>query len=106
MRINETEIELISSMARKYFGSDVQVFLFGSRVDNLKKGGDIDLFLKNENEQVFTLEKKVFFLSELKTVIGDRKIDVVFDNENTRAKTSFYHSIIQQNIRLLTKTQL
>jgi len=61
MRINETEIELISSMARKYFGSDVQVFLFGLRVDNLKKGGDIDLFLKNENEQVFTLEKKYFF---------------------------------------------
>jgi len=84
-------------MAKKYFGSDAQVFLFGSRVDNLKKGGDIDLFIKNKNEALFTVELKVQFLAELKSVIGNQKIDVVFDNANTRSKRNFYQSIIQHN---------
>jgi len=97
MRLTQTEIEVINSMAKKYFGSDAQVFLFGSRVDNLKKGGDIDLFIKNKNEALFTVELKVQFLAELKSVIGNQKIDVVFDNANTRSKRNFYQSIIQHN---------
>ena len=100
MRLSQFEIEVINSMARKYFGSDVQVLLFGSRVDNMKKGGDIDLFIKNSEEALLTLETKIQFLAELKRVIGNQKIDVVFDNANTRSKHSFYQSIIQHSIDL------
>jgi predicted nucleotidyltransferase len=100
MRLTLTEIELINSMARKYFGPDVHVFLFGSRVDNRMKGGDIDLFISNKNEVLLTLETKVQFLAELKSLIGIQKIDVVFDTASTRSKHSFYQSIIQHNTEL------
>ena len=43
MRLTEFEINVIKQSARDVFGSDVQFFLFGSRVDDTKKGGDIDL---------------------------------------------------------------
>jgi hypothetical protein len=40
-----------------------------------------------------TLETKIQFLAELKSQIGDQKIDVVFDTEVTRSKIQFYNSI-------------
>jgi uncharacterized protein len=100
MRLGQFEIEAINSIAEKYFGNDVQVFLFGSRVDDDKKGGDIDLFIKNTKEELLTLELKIQFLSELKIKIGDQKIDVVFDNEITRSKSSFYNSIQKDKTEL------
>ncbi len=100
MRLSQTEHEVINSTAKKHFGPEVQVFLFGSRVDAVKKGGDIDLFIRHNNEALLSIETKVQFLAELKSVIGNQKIDVVFDNANIRSKHSFYQSIIHHNINL------
>lgn len=100
MRLNKTEIEIINKVARKHFGQDTKVFLFGSRVDDLKKGGDIDLLIKNKDESCLSLEAKVCFLAELKNLIGNQKIDVVFDNFQTRLKTNFYRTIIGQQVQL------
>ena len=93
MRLSQFEIEAIHSIAKKYFGSDAQVFLFGSRVDDDKKGGDIDLFISTNEMDLLTLEIKIQFLADLKSQIGDQKIDVVFDSEITRSKIQFYNSI-------------
>ena len=100
MRLSQFEIGTINSIAIKYFGSGVHVFLFGSRVDDDKKGGDIDLFIKNNDEELFTLETKIQFLVELKNQIGDQKIDVVFDTEITRSKVRFYNSIQKHKTEL------
>lgn len=100
MRLTNFQIESINRLARKYFGKGTIVYLFGSRTDNLKKGGDIDLFLSGTDESVFTIESKVCFLAALKAEIGDRKIDVVFDNEFTRQKKSFYRAINMQKVAL------
>jgi predicted nucleotidyltransferase len=100
MRLSRFEIDSIKTLSIHHFGHGTEVFLFGSRVDNLKKGGDIDLFIKNKNEALLTIDAKVHFLAELKRMIGNQKIDVVFDNANTRSKHSFYQSIIQHHINL------
>jgi len=100
MRLSQYEIELINLTARKCFGMETKVFLFGSRVDDSLRGGDIDLFIHNDKSSQLNLETKVCFLAEIKTKIGDQKIDVVFDNETTRSKTNFYRSIQNKNIEL------
>lgn len=100
MRLSRFQITTINKLAKKYFGQGTSVSLFGSRIDDKKKGGDIDLFIKNKNETALTLEAKIHFLAELKTRIGDRKIDVVFDNSSTREKVNFYRSVIRQKIEL------
>jgi hypothetical protein len=46
------------------------------------------------------MEAKIHFLAELKAEIGERKIDVVFDNDATRQKKNFYRSIISQKVVL------
>ncbi|GET24204.1 nucleotidyltransferase domain-containing protein [Prolixibacter sp. NT017] len=100
MRLTQFEIETITQLARKYFGKNARVFLFGSRTDDKKRGGDIDLFVKNDMESLLTLEAKIHFLADLKNRIGDQKIDLVFDNVHTRHKTNFYRSIRQHQIEL------
>jgi hypothetical protein len=46
MRLSQYECAVVKSQVQSIFGQEAQVFLFGSRVDDLKKGGDIDLFIK------------------------------------------------------------
>jgi predicted nucleotidyltransferase len=100
MRLSQTEIVTIKQLAKKHFGQGTVVFLFGSRTDDSLKGGDIDLFIRNSNDQRLNLETKIHFLAELKTKIGEQKIDVVFDNSFTRQKTNFYHSVNSRKIEL------
>ena len=59
------------------------MFLLGSRVDDLKKGGDIDLFIKI-SDQSNLLTKKIRFLARVKKILGEQKIDVVFNQIDQR----------------------
>ncbi len=100
MRLNQFQIDTINKLAGKHFGKETNVYLFGSRTDDNKKGGDIDLFINTANEATLTIEAKIRFMAELKAKIGDRKIDVVFDNASTRQKKNFYRSVTLQKVEL------
>ncbi len=47
MRLSDFEIKSIKEVAKKNFGESVKITLFGSRVDDTKRGGDIDLYNRN-----------------------------------------------------------
>jgi len=82
MRLTEFEINAIKQCALEIFGDNVQVLLFGSRVDDSKKGGDIDLYIKTEAGNDFP--HKIKFLVALEQQIGEQKIDVVFAEDKSR----------------------
>ncbi|MCX7107416.1 MAG: nucleotidyltransferase domain-containing protein [Methylococcales bacterium] len=82
MRLTEFEINAIKQCALEIFGDNVQVFLFGSRVDDSKKGGDLDLYIKTEAGNDFS--NKIKFLVALEQQIGEQKIDVVFAEDKSR----------------------
>ena len=46
MRLTTHQISTIKTTAQSVWGSSVQVTLFGSRVHDAKRGGDIDLYLE------------------------------------------------------------
>lgn len=100
MRLTNFQIQAITSIAKNHFDPDVAVFLFGSRTDDNKRGGDIDLFIRTSDESKTDINHRIAFLIELKRTIGDRKIDIVFDNNVTRTKKEFYQSITHNYIRL------
>jgi len=83
MRLTMFEITAIQNNAKNIFGGTVKVYLFGSRVDDDKKGGDIDLYLVPENKDDL-YEKKIKFLSALDRALGVQKIDVVIAKDKTR----------------------
>jgi len=70
---------------KKYFNEffDGEIYLFGSRVDDAKKGGDIDLYLVVNNQDNLFL-RKTKFLSRVKRELGEQKIDVVFNKDPNR----------------------
>jgi predicted nucleotidyltransferase len=82
MRLTKEEIEIIKQVFLELFESG-EIYLFGSRVDDSKRGGDIDLFIKTDNKEKI-LDKKISFLSLLKQKIGDQKIDVIVSTDITR----------------------
>jgi len=46
MRLTSAQIDAIKATARDVLGEGAQVVLFGSRVDDLAKGGDVDLYIE------------------------------------------------------------
>jgi predicted nucleotidyltransferase len=46
MRLTEAEIDVIRGAVRARFGADSAIWLFGSRLDNAVRGGDIDLYVE------------------------------------------------------------
>ncbi len=77
MRLNETERSAIKSAMQKHFDATARVYLFGSRTDDQKRGGDIDLFIETELQGEELLLAKLRTMSEIQRRIGDRKIDIV-----------------------------
>ena len=77
---------LISKIKKAVFNSfgEVKIYLFGSRIDDKKIGGDIDIAINgNFNEEEFK-KRKVKFFKELLLMDLNLKIDLV--NYNTKDK--------------------
>ena len=83
MRLRESEISMIKRTALEVFGEDVEVFLFGSRVDDSKRGGDIDLYIKSKNKEDL-FQKRSKFNIKLQDAIGEQKIDIIIAKNPNR----------------------
>jgi len=79
MRLKKEHIESIKELARKIFGEETQVYLFGSRVNNNKKGGDIDLYIETTTKEDL-FEKKIQMILALYKIIGEQKIDLIIND--------------------------
>ena len=87
MRLTEYQLKIIRRAVVNNFGETSKVYLFGSRVDDTKKGGDIDLFIEADFSQEELFNRKINFLTELQLNMGERKIDVVTYNSLTAGDT-------------------
>ncbi|MDC7226154.1 MAG: nucleotidyltransferase domain-containing protein [Spirochaetales bacterium] len=82
MRLNNTLRKEIISSAKDSFG-DVSVYLFGSRTDDTKKGGDIDLAIMLSEEKAVFRQKKIKFLTAMMRRGFDYPFDIVQYNSET-----------------------
>lgn len=79
MRIKKEHIDFIKTIAKDCFGKNAKVYLFGSRVDDKKKGGDIDLYIETDlKDDLF--KQKLKMLRMLHNLLGEQKIDIVINN--------------------------
>jgi predicted nucleotidyltransferase len=78
MRLTETQRRLIRAAGLRHFG--VTPRLFGSRLDDDRRGGDIDLFIPGRWSAVEAVSRRLRFCAEVKARLGDQKIDVVVEN--------------------------
>lgn len=80
MRLTEKQAEIIRDGVIKHFGEKSVVYLFGSRVDDTKKGGDIDLLIDADYSPEEMFIKKLNLLTDFHFKLGERKIDIVTFN--------------------------
>jgi predicted nucleotidyltransferase len=86
MRLSAEQIEAIKQETEHFFGTQAEVWLFGSRVDDNRRGGDVDLFVDSGVSDAAQLAAARFaFLARLKRRIGDRKIDLVLQRKGGEA---------------------
>jgi len=91
MRLNNNDIKAIKEVTNAVFGETATIRLFGSRTDDKKKGGDIDLLIEY-NQTISRMEQyqlKIKFLVQLKKIIDDQKIDVIIIN--LQQNNSIFH---------------
>ncbi|NOT13098.1 MAG: nucleotidyltransferase domain-containing protein [Methylococcaceae bacterium] len=101
MRLTLLQKTAICETASKYFGADVQVWLFGSRVNDQAKGGDIDLYIEPQIQNPAELiAAKLQFLRDLHKRIGEQKVDVVLHRPNSLMDLPVYRIAKQTGVLL------
>ena len=80
MRLTQKEIKIIKKSIKEILG-DKKIILFGSRVDDTKKGGDIDLCI--EVDKKVLLKEKLKLLALLEKNGIERKVDIIFRYPNS-----------------------
>jgi predicted nucleotidyltransferase len=86
LRLTDFEIRCIKDIYLEVFQSG-RVYLFGSRVDDSRRGGDIDLYMdldySIDTKEQITKEKE--FKIKLYDKIGEQKIDLVISKDKKRS---------------------
>jgi len=78
MRLTPSEQQVIREASLRYFG--VRPRLFGSRVDDDKLGGDIDLYIEAPVSPEKGVEARLRMVADIWAALGERKIDVVVND--------------------------
>jgi len=102
MRLSEQQREIIKLTLLKYFGAGSEVRLFGSRVDDTARGGDIDIYIEPEIDRASEIvDAKLNALVELHKLLGDQKIDLLI-NRKSGKKLPIYDIAKQTGVLLST----
>lgn len=84
MRLTAEQADAIRRVVREEAGSDAAVRLFGSRLDDDARGGDVDLLLQIprpvESPALFSAR----IAARLMRALGGRRVDVVLAAPNLR----------------------
>jgi len=83
VRLPPETVRLIKELAVKHFGPSVRVYLFGSRTDPNKRGGDIDLLFELPSLPEDWFRRKIKFLVDLEDHIGEQKVDLLVKSEGS-----------------------
>ena len=83
MRLTPDQAQITKSTVARVLGTKSRVWLFGSRVDDDLRGGDIDLLVETDAE--FPNRAKVLcnLYGALIMALGDRKLDVLLKDGRT-----------------------
>ena len=94
MRLSQKEIILLKSKL-KLLSEKAKIYLFGSRADDTKKGGDIDLLIVSDE---LTKKDLRVLRTDFFKVFGEQKLDIILDNGEF--KNIFNRLVFQKAILL------
>ena len=102
MRLSEKYQTIIKTTFVEVFPDGDHLWLFGSRVDDTKRGGDIDLYIETNLD---TLEGaracKSRFWGKLQMRLGEQKIDIVVNALKTDGPQTIFEEARNTGILLI-----
>jgi predicted nucleotidyltransferase len=101
MRLSEEQRRVVKEATAACFEPSATVCLFGSRVDDNKKGGDIDLLVETSlSDPEMIAAAHIRFVSRLYREMGEQKIDLLIDYPGRRQQLPIFEIARAQGIRL------
>ena len=101
MRLSPNAAKVIHNAVHAHFGEDAEVWLFGSRVDDSRKGGDIDLYVETDLTDGDTIfRKRIKLLAELSRPLAERKVDLVVKSRGSQQNLPIYQVARESGVRL------
>lgn len=100
MRISEYQRTKILEIVRLNFGESADVFLFGYRVDDAKKGGDIDLLVESGIDKEEHYIRMIKSVSGIQRTIGDQKIDMIVSPDISSDNRLIVQEAVRTGVRL------
>ncbi len=103
MRVTPQQAETVRMLAHRHFGEDAVVWLFGSRVDDGKKGGDYDFLIETSLDQPdVIIARKIALIVELQSSLPfeDEKIDMIVKRRSSGFEMPIYAVAMEEGVRL------
>ena len=94
MRLLDEEISTLKTTL-KTLSKEAKIYLFGSRVDDTKRGGDIDLLVVSS--QLGKRDMRLLRIDFCRH-FGEQKVDIVLDDG--RFESTFHKMILQKAVLL------
>ena len=102
VRLSDHDVVALENVFRKYFLTDDGLWLFGSRTDLTKKGGDIDLYIETNAKTIDEAVKmEENFIWDLEQQIGEQKIDVVLNVLNFPYPLPMYEIAKAEGVKIV-----
>ncbi len=83
VRLAPDQVQVIKSVAQRVLGDDAHVILFGSRTNDAKRGGDIDLLFETPHPVGNRATALGQIYAALISELGDRKLDLLLCDPDT-----------------------
>lgn len=95
VRLRPQEIDAIKNSLLEYI-PEAKILVYGSRVDDTKKGGDIDLLVYCKSIPDLSIKNRI--LLNLYDLIGEQKIDILYST--SQAESNFTQLINGEAIEI------
>jgi len=104
MRLTEHQYVAICDSFRKFFFEGDTLWLFGSRVDDAKRGGDIDLYIETvQRDPRLACAARTSLSCEIQRLIGEQKIDIVLNLLSSETELPIYEKARSTGLLLVKK---
>ena len=92
MRLSQHTRHIIRNTVREIFGAEATVKLFGSRIHDGARGGDIDLLVELPAIMAEIERKSMQLTARLQVRIGDQPIDILVLDPSTLRQSIHEHA--------------
>lgn len=96
MRLIDAEVQAILKSVEK-MDPDADVILYGSRLNDALKGGDIDLLVISES---LSFADKIDILMAIKDLLGDQRIDLSIKSRRVAERDPFFAEVLKSGCSL------